>query len=317
MPSVVVITGQVLYILLQVQGEDVLTKQTSQQPLAHLQHQHFLEQPSAPNQQWTHRLCSTTLPQESWQDNSLAAYRSLLTEEAGRMLRHASADGTQYPARSLLRTPNHLLPLIEACRTLRGLKSLDISLNALSDAHLPQLQHLAETGVQLTSLDLSCNQFSSQAAASLCSIISHVSHLVRSHGPSQAATQTLSLQAAHSSESAAQATAFVEPPASASQNLDSAARDSNSQDTPSTASTASGGLQSNPIAASTAAEEFTREGGSSSRSAGEPSTSESDTPSGVSNNRFCVQKGFLVSWRSCLWVGFLLAIFDWLSFGPR
>ena len=269
------------------QGAAVLAKQTSEQPPADLQHQRSQEQPSVADPQGTHGLCFTTLPQESRQDNSLAAYQSLLSEEAGRMLLHASADGALYPARSLLRTPHHLLPLIEACKTLQGLKSLDLSSNALSDAQLPQLQHLMEAGVRLTSLDLSHNQFSSQAAAPLCSIISHVSHPVLPHGPSQASAQSLPLQAADNSESAAQA--FVE---SASQNLDSAARDLISLDIPSAASTASAGLQSDSVAGSAAAEGFTREGGSSSRSAGEASTSESDTPSGVSHDCFCVQRLF-------------------------
>ena len=210
------------------------------------------------------------------------------------MLLHASAEGTQYPARSLLRTPHHLLPLIEACKTLRGLKSLDLSLNALSDAQLPQLQHLMEAGVQLTCLDLSQNQFSSRAAAPLCSIISHVSHAVLSLGPGQAAAQTLSVQAAYSSDSAAEASAFLEH-ASASQNLGSAAQDSISQDISSAASTASGGLQSDSAAATSAAKEPAGEGGSSSRSAGEASTSESGTPSGVSHNYSCVQRPFQVN----------------------
>ena len=208
------------------------------------------------------------------------------------MLLHASAEGTQYAARSLLRTPHHLLPLVEACKTLRGLKSLDLSLNALSDAQLPQLQHLMEAGVQLTSLDLAQNQFSDRAAAPLCGIISHVSRPVLSDGPSQAAAQTHSLQAAHSSDSAAQASAIVEPAASASQSLDSAAQDSISQDIASAASTASGGLQSDSAAANSAAKGPSREGGSSSRSAGEASTSESETPSGLSNNCSCMQRPF-------------------------
>ena len=211
------------------------------------------------------------------------------------MLLHASADSTQYPARSLLRTPHHLLPLIEACKTLQGLQSLDLSMNALSDAQLPQLQHLMEAGAQLTSLDLSHNQFSSQAAAPLCSIISHVGHPVLSHGSSQAAAQAVSLQAAHSSDSAAQGSEGIESSASASRNLDSAAQGSISHDIPSAASTASGELRDS-AAASSAAEGPTREDESSSRSAGEASTSESGTPAGVlvhmSNNTSCVQKPF-------------------------
>lgn len=189
------------------------------------------------------------------------------------MLLHASADGTHYPASSFLRTPHHLVPLVEACKTLQGLQSLDLSLNALSDAQLPQLQHLVEAGAQLTSLDLSHNQFSSQAAAPLCSIISHVSHHVRSHGT---AAQPASLQAARSSDSAAHCSAGAE--SAATQELSSAAQELISQDMPSAAWTAAEGLQS---AASSAAEGPTREGGSSNRSAGDASTSASGS-AGVS-----------------------------------
>lgn len=277
------------------QGAAVLSKQASEQPSDNLQHQHqhLPQRPSAPDPQWTYRLGFTTLPQERRQDNSLAAYQSLLSEEARRMLLHASADSTQYPARSLLRTPHHLLPLIEACKTLRGLQSLDLSMNALSDAQLPQLQHLMDAGAQLTSLDLSHNQFSSQAAAPLCSIISHVGHPVLSRGPSQAAAQTLSLQAAHSLDSAAQGSEGIE--SAASRNLDSAAQDSISQDMPSAASAASGELHDS-AAASSAATGPTQEGGSSSRSAGEASTSESGTPAGlrlhITNSPCCVQEPF-------------------------
>lgn len=268
------------------QGAAVLVQQASEQPPDELQHQHPRGQPSLPGQQWTGRLGFTSLPLESRQDSSLAAYQSLLSEEARRMLLHASADGTHYPAKSFLRTPRHLVALIEACKTLGGLKSLDLSLNALSDAALPQLQHLVEAGAQLTSLDLSHNQFSSQAAIPLCSIISHVSHPVLLHGASPPAT-TLPIQAAHKSEPAAQSSAGVESPASASWHRDTASQDSVSQDIPSAASTASGGLQSDLAAATSAAAEPTREGASqdqlsSSRSAGDASTSGSRTPSGLS-----------------------------------
>lgn len=251
--------------------------QAAEQPPDDRQQGHLPEQPSASDPEWTRRLGLTALPREVRQDNSLAAYQSLLSEEAARMLLHASPDGTQYPARSFLRTPHHLVPLVEACKTLQGLQSLDLSLNALSDAQLPQLQHLVEAGAQLTSLDLSHNQFSSQAAAPLCSIISHVSHRVQSHGTSQAAAQRVSLLAARSSDSAAQGSAGVD--SAASQDLGSAAQESISQDTPSAALTAAEGRQS---AASSAAEGPAREGGSTSRSAGDASTSDSGSSSGVS-----------------------------------
>ena len=258
------------------QAAAVLNLQAAQQSPDHRQPVHLPEQPSAPDAEWTHRLGFTALPREVRQDNSLAAYQSLLSEEASRMLLHASADGTHYPARSFLRTPHHLVPLVEACKTLQGLQSLDLSLNALSDAQLPQLQHLVEAGVQLTSLDLSHNEFRSQAAAPLCSIISHVSHRVRSHGTSQAAPQPVSRQAARSSEFAAQGSAGAE--AAASQDLDTAAQESISQDVSSAALAASEGFQS---AASSAAEGPSREGGSSNRSAGDASTSDSGPSSGV------------------------------------
>lgn len=263
-------------------------KKPSQQASLHLLHQalqHVTEPPSDPQE--THRPESAILPRASRQDDSQAAYQSLLSEEAQRMLLHASADGTQYSAKSLLRSPHHLVPLVEACKTLQGLQSLDLSLNALSDAALPQLQHLVEAGVQLTSLDLSNNNFSSQGAAPLCSIISHVSsHRPQSHGPSQYPARTLHLPAAHSSESAADRTTAVESPA-ALQDLDSASQDSVSQDRISAASAASGGLDSDPTTSSAAAAP-SREGASQdqwgsslSRSGGEASTSEPGLPAGL------------------------------------
>lgn len=266
------------------------SKKPSQQASPHSLHQalqHVTELRSDP--QGTHRLESATLPRASRQDDSQAAYQSLLIEETQRMLLHASADGTQYSAKSLLRTPHHLVPLMEACKTLQGLKSLDLSLNALSDAALPQLQHLLEAGVQLTSLDLSNNSFTSQGAAPLCSIISHVSsHCPQSHGPRQYPAPTPPLPAAHSSESAVDRTAGVQSPAAALQDLDSASPDSVSQDRISAASTASGGLDSDLGASSAAAAAPSREGASQdllgsslSRSGGEASTSEPGPPAGL------------------------------------
>ena len=172
-----------------------------------------------------------SVPQEARQDNSTAAYQALLSEEAQRMLRHASHDGTHFPARSLLRTPQHLVPLVQACKSLQGLQSLDLALNALSDPALTQLRELCEAGGQLTSLDLSHNQFSSQAAGALCSIISHVSHnVVLLHGTSQLPTPLPVLRPAYSSGSAAQDSAASESLASASGNLDAAAPGSGSSD---------------------------------------------------------------------------------------
>ena len=277
----------------QVQDAPVVPQQASKQapqqaahPLLHHALQHITEPPSDPG--GTHRLeFASALPLESRQDDSLAAYHSLLTEEAQRMLLHASADGTQYSAKSLLRTPHHLVPLVEACKTLQGLRTLDLSLNALSDAALPQLQRLVEAGAQLTSLDLSNNNFSSQGAASLCSIISHVSsHRPQSHGPRQHPVSTLPLQAPQSSEPAAGSTAGVESPASASHILDLASEDSVSQDRLLDASAACEGLDSH-LDSSSAASAPSREGvshaqfdSSLSRSGGEASTSDPDLPAG-------------------------------------
>ena len=128
------------------------------------------------------------MPQEMRQDNSTAAYQALLSEEAQRMLRHASEDGHDFHAMSLLRTPQHMVALAEACKTLQGLQSLDLSYNALTDSALGHVQELCAAGLQLTHLDLSHNKLSSQAAAAVCSVISHVrppSQPGMSHGLSQ------------------------------------------------------------------------------------------------------------------------------------
>lgn len=279
----------------QLQGAPQLPQQASKQLPQQLPHhllqlqapQHLTQQPA--DSGWTYRLKSATLPQESRQDDSLAAYQSLLNEEAQRMLSHASADGTQYSARSLLRTPHHLVPLVEACKTLQGLQSLDLSMNALADAALLQLQHLVQAGVQLTSLDLSNNNLSSHAAAPLCSIISHVSSpRPQSHGPSQQPPPHL---AAHSSASAAERTAGVESPASAPQNLPSASQDSLAQDRTSAAFAASGGLESDSGTRSAPAAP-SREGGtedefgsSLSRSGGDASTSGPEPATGLSAHK--------------------------------
>ena len=138
------------------------------------------------------------------------------------MLRRASQDSTHFNARSLLRTPQHLVPLVEACKTLRDLQTLDLSLNALSDSALTQLQDLADCGVQLTSLDLSHNQFSSQAAAPICRIVSHISHV----GLSQPHPSSVMLpRLASTSGSGAR-----DSPASGSGNLDAAAQAAANQD---------------------------------------------------------------------------------------
>jgi len=179
-------------------------------------------QSEALDPRWTQTLGSTAVPQETRHDNSTAAYQALLSEEARQMLRHASQDSTHFNARSLLRTPQHLVPLVEACKTLRGLRTLDLSLNALSDSALTQLQDLADCGVQLTSLDLSQNQFSSQAAAPICRIISHVSHVDLSHPhPSSVLLPWLASDSGHGAQ---------DSPASGSGNLDAAAQAPDSQE---------------------------------------------------------------------------------------
>ncbi len=170
------------------------------------------QQSEALDPRWTQTLGSTAVPQETRHDNSTAAYQALLSEEARQMLRHASQDSKHFNARSLLRTPQHLVPLVEACKTLRSLQTLDLSLNALSDSALTQLQDLADCGVQLTSVDLSHNQFSSQAAAPICRIISHISHvdLSRPH-PSSVLLPWLASDSGHGAQ---------DSPASGSGNLD-------------------------------------------------------------------------------------------------
>ena len=198
--------------------------QLSQQLPGHSAHHisgQLQQQSEALDPSWTQTLGSTALPQEARHDNSTAAYQALLSEEAQRMLRRASQDSTHFNARSLLRTPQHLLPLVEACKTLRGLQTLDLSLNALSDSALTQLQDLANSGVQLTSLDLSHNQFSSQAAARICRIVSHISHV----GLSQPHPSSVMLpRLASTSGSGAQ-----DSPASGSRNLDAAAQAADNQ----------------------------------------------------------------------------------------
>lgn len=190
--------------------------------VAHHMSGQLQQQSEALDPSWSQALGSTAQPQETRHDNSTAAYYALLSEEAQRMLRHAPQDSTHLNARSLLRTPQHLVPLVEACKTLRGLQILDLSLNALSDSALTQLQDLADCGVQLTSLDLSQNQFSSQAAAPICRIISHISHvgLSQSHP-----TSALLPRLASTSGSGAQ-----DSPASGSRNLDAAAQAADNQD---------------------------------------------------------------------------------------
>ena len=268
---------------LQAQGTDVLTQQLpqqlGQQPQEQLLHQvpwHFSEQPSAPDPAWTQRLGFTALPQETRQDNSLAAYHCLLSEEAQRMLLHASPDGQQFQAKSFLRTPQHLLPLVEACKCLRGLKALDLSLNALSDSALPQLQHLMEAGAQLSSLDLSHNQLSSQAAAPLCSIIGHVSQPVLPNAPSQQTASTL--DASHSSHLAAQGSGTIESHAEAAAG----------QDVSSTSHTTSVDVtHDSSSSSSSAASAIIQEddqpqfGGSQSRLAGVASTSAPESTTGL------------------------------------
>ena len=274
----------------------LVTEPFSQQPSGQLQQQlpgqplhqspgHAPGQPSASDPAWNQGLSSSALPQETRQDNSFAAYQCLLDEEAQRMLLHASPDGTQFPAKSFLRTPQHLVPLVEACKCLQGLKTLDLSLNALSDTALPQLQRLMEAGVQLSSLDLSQNQLSSQAAAPLCSLISHISQSVLPHASSHQAA-TVFHDVAQTSDSAAQHTNATESSAHASGNLDSATQASTSQDVHTNAMTASGELQSDSAASSSAAAPANTGpghfGGSHSRLAGVASTSASEAPSGLS-----------------------------------
>ena len=259
-----------------------------QQPSGQLQQQlavqslhqvpgHAPEQPSASEPAWNQMPSSSALPQETRQDNTFAAFQCLLDEEAQRMLLHASPDGTHFPAKSFLRTPQHLVPLVEACKCLQALKTLDLSLNALSDTALPQLQRLMEAGVQLSSLDLSHNQLSSQAAAPICSLISHVSQPVLPQAPSHRAASAVS-DAAHSS---------TESSAHASENLDSATQASMSQDVHTNRMpAASGELQSDSVASSSAAAPATtgagQFGGSHSRLAGVASTSAPELPSGLS-----------------------------------
>ena len=149
---------------------------------------HDSQQLPAPDPAWTQSLGFSTMPQETRQDNSTAAYQALLSEEAQRMLRHASEDGHDFHAMSLLRTPQHMVALAEACKTLQGLHSLDLSYNALTDSALGHVQDLCAAGLQLTHLDLSHNKLSSQAAAAVCSVISHVRpprQPAMSHGLSQ------------------------------------------------------------------------------------------------------------------------------------
>ncbi len=190
--------------------------------IAHHMPGQLQQQSEALDPSWNQTLGSTALPQETRHDNSTAAYQALLSEEAQRMLRRASQDSTHFNAKSLLRTPQHLVPLVEACKTLRGLQTLDLSLNALSDSALTQLQDLADCGVQLTSLDLSHNQFSSQAAAPICRLVSHISHVGLSQPhPSSALLPRL----ASTSGSGAQ-----DSPASGSRNLDAAAQAAANQD---------------------------------------------------------------------------------------
>lgn len=119
--------------------ERVLHQQPSFSPTAQsgFSHRHslgrLLPQTSLPKSGSAH-------PHESRQDNSEAAHRALLNEEAERMLRHVSQDGTSCQAGSLLRTPQHLIPLVAACQTARELQTLDLSHNSLSDSALEQLE---------------------------------------------------------------------------------------------------------------------------------------------------------------------------------
>lgn len=108
----------------------------------------LLQQPSLPKAGSNH-------PLESRLDNSEAAHRALLSEEADRMLRHVSADGTSCQAGRLLRTPEHLIPLIAACQTAQDLQTLDLSHNSLSDTALPQLEGTA-TALTVHPLLYSC-----------------------------------------------------------------------------------------------------------------------------------------------------------------
>lgn len=108
----------------------------------------LLQQPSLPKAGSSH-------PLESRLDNSEAAHRALLSEEADRMLRHVSADGTSCQAGRLLRTPEHLTPLIAACQTAQDLQTLDLSHNSLSDTALPQLEGTA-TALTIHPLLYSC-----------------------------------------------------------------------------------------------------------------------------------------------------------------
>ena len=269
--SVIVTTQKALQEgLKQQQCLELLSHEDSRQVLQQLPGQiphqlsgHFAEQSLASGPTWTHSLEFQALPQETWQDNSTAAYQALLSEEAQRMLRHASQDGTHFQASSLLRIPQHLVPLLEACKTLQGLQSLDLSFNSLLDPALVQLQDLAGAGVQLTSLDLSHNQFSSQAAPPLCNVITHSSHPAVSHGISQRSSGIPLLQQTYGSGLAAQDSA-----------ADPALIDQDSGRSDSPASAASG--EADVAASSSAANQQMAEGafgGSQSRLAGAVSTS--------------------------------------------
>lgn len=212
-------------------------------------------------------------PQATRRASSTAAYQALVSEEAQRMLRRASQDGMHFQAKALLRTPQHLVPLIEACKALQGLQTLDLSLNALSDSALAQLQDLAAAGVQLTSLDLSHNQFSSQAAASLCSIISHT-------GLSQSISRYASLLPALQHDPSSGGAPQV-PQASAPDHLDAAAvvPDQQGVDRRDTAASAALGDTDSAASSSGAVQQTVtvasqqQSGGSQSRLAGAPSTS--------------------------------------------
>ena len=121
-----------------------------------LAHRHFLghllPQPSLPKTGSRH-------PQESRQDSSDAAHKALLSEEAERMLRHMSPDGANCHARSLLRTPQHLVPLMTACQTATGLQTLDLSHNSLTDNALTHIEGKLQFKVGLWCLSISACMF--------------------------------------------------------------------------------------------------------------------------------------------------------------